>query len=351
MSRLVDTPRKRVLVIALGCWLVTLGLLQVISVPYVRLAPGPVFNVLGDVDGQSLITVEGAKTYSTTGQLDMTTVSERGGPYGGLTLLEAFTGWLDPKVAVVPTDLLYAPQTTADQAEQVGADQFTDSQEKARIAALREVGEPVATRPWVQQVLPDSPAEGELQHGDVVMAVNGQTVTEPKEIARIVKKAGPGAQVTLDLRRDGQDKSVTVTTAANPVDASQGYLGLSLGVLADSPVKVDFHFDDVGGPSAGLVFSLGIVDKLTPGNLLDGRLVAGTGTMDYDGTVGPIGGIAQKMAAARANGAVLFLAPESNCGEIAGATPDGLTVAAVSSLGEAVDVLEGRIEPPACPVA
>lgn len=351
MRRLFDTPRKRVLVIALGCWFVTLGLLQVIPVPYVRLAPGPVFDVLGDADGEPVITVQGRKTYPTTGQLDMTTVSERGGPFGGLTLVEAFTGWLDPDVAVVPTELLYAPQTTADQAEQVGADQFTDSQEKARIAALREVGEPVATRPWVQQVLPDSPAQGTLQHGDVVMAVNGRTVTGPKEIARIVKKAGPGADIALDVRRDGADTSVTVTSVANPLDPAQGYLGLSLGVLADSPVKVDFHFDDVGGPSAGLVFALGVVDKLTPGNLLDGRLVAGTGTMDYDGTVGPIGGIAQKMAAARANGAELFLAPAANCGEIPGATPDGLTVAAVDTLAQAVDVLEGRIEPPACPVA
>lgn len=351
MSRLLNTPRKRVLVIALGCWFVTLGLLQVISVPYVRLAPGPVFNVLGDADGQPVITVAGARTYPTTGQLDMTTVSERGGPYGGLTLVEAFTGWLDADVAVVPTALLYAPDTTSDQAEQVGADQFTDSQEKARIAALRQVGEPVSTRPWVQQVLADSPAAGQLQHGDVVMAVNGQQVSEPKQMARIVQDSGPDADVSLDVRRNGEDTSVTVRTVANPEDPKKGYLGLSLGVLADSPVKVDFHFDDVGGPSAGLVFSLGIVDKLTPGNLLDGRLVAGTGTMDYDGKVGAIGGIAQKMAAAKANGAVLFLAPEANCPQIAGAVPDGLTVAAVDTLGEAVDVLEGRIEPPACPVA
>lgn len=349
MSRLFDTPRKRVLVVALGCWFVVLGLLQVIEVPYVRLAPGPVFNVLGDVDGQPVITVEGARTYPTTGQLDMTTVNERGGPYGGLTLFEAFAGWFDAHEVVVPTALLYAPQTTSEQAQQAGADQFSDSQEKARIAALREVGEPVQTRPWVREVLPDSPAQGELQHGDVVMKVNGREVAGPKQTARIVQEAGPDARVTLDVRRDSKDVPVTVTTVANPLEPEKGYLGVSLSVLADSPVKVDFHLDDVGGPSAGLVFSLGIVDKLTPGDLLDGRLVAGTGTMDYDGSVGPIGGIGQKMAAARANGAELFLAPKANCPDLD--PPAGLTVAAVDTLGEAVDVLEGRIEPPVCPAA
>ncbi len=137
-------------------------------------------------------------------------------------------------------------------------------------------------------------------------------------------------------------------TAANPEDPAKGYLGVNLGVLADSAVEVDFHFDDVGGPSAGLIFSLGIVDKLTPGELLDGRLVAGTGTMDYDGEVGAIGGIAQKMTAAARDGAALFLAPAANCDEIRASAPDGLTVAAVDTLGQAVDVLEGRIDPPAC---
>ncbi len=351
MSRFFDTPRKRVVIIALGCWLIVLGVMTSLPVPYVRLAPGPMFNVLGDSDGQQIIAVQGAQTYPTTGQLDMTTVTERGGPFGDLTLFEAFTGWLDPKVAVVPTSLLYPPDTTPDDAEQQGADQFTDSQEKARIAALRQVGEPVETRPWVQEVLKDSPAQGTLQHGDVVLRANGVEVTEPEQLAKVVQDAGPDAALTLDIRRDDKESSVEVTTEASPVDPDKGYLGVSLGVLADSPVTVDFHLEDVGGPSAGLIFSLGIVDKLTAEDLLDGRFVAGTGTMDDDGTVGAIGGIAQKLAAAKQNGAQLFLAPKGNCDEIPGATPEGLTVAAVENLDQAVRVLEGTLEPPSCPVA
>lgn len=349
MSKWFNTPRKRVLVSALGGWLLVLGVIQMIEVPYVRLAPGPLFDVLGESEGQPVISVEGATTYPTGGRLDMTTVTERGGPYGDLTLFEAFTGWVDPSVAVVPTSLLYPADTSPDDAEQQGADQFTDSQEKARIAALRQVGEPVRTRPWVQSVQADSPAQGILQHGDVVLSVNGRSVNGPKQMARWVQQAGPGADIVLEVRRDDQVVTDTVTTAANPDDARKGFLGVTLGILADSPVTVDFHLNDVGGPSAGLVFSLGIVDKLTPGKLLDGRTVAGTGTMDYTGEVGPIGGIAQKLAAAKGNGATLFLAPADNCDEIPDATPDGLQVAAVDTLATAVKVLEGSIEPPACP--
>jgi PDZ domain-containing protein len=276
-------------------------------------------------------------------------VSERGGPFGDLTLFEAFTGWVDPDVSVVPTEILYPPDTSGDEAQQAGADQFSDSQEKARIAALREVGEPVATKPWVIEVLPDSPATDLLKHGDVILAVDGMAVTGPKQMARIVQRAGPGARIPIDLRRDGEDRSVSVVTVANPEDPELGYLALSLGVIADSPVTVDFNLDDVGGPSAGLIFSLGIVDKLTPGQLLDDRFVAGTGTMDYDGRVGRIGGIVQKMAAAKQNGAVLFLAPQGNCDEVVTGAPDGLQVVPVETLAQARDVLEGAIEPPVCP--
>lgn len=349
MRRWLDTPRKRVVALALACWLVVLGLMEVISVPYVRMAPGPMFDVLGETDGTAVITIDGARTYPTGGRLDMTTVSERGGPYGDLTLFEAFTGWLDPSVAVVPTDILYPPDASRDAVKQAGANQFDDSQQRARIAALREVGEPVATRPWVIEVLPGSPAEGLLQHGDVVLRVNGRAVADPKQASLVVQQAGPGATVVLDVRRDGKDRRVEVVAAASPTDPSKGFLGLSLGVLADSPVTVDFHLDDVGGPSAGLVFALGIVDKLTPGQLLDERFVAGTGTMDDTGKVGRIGGIAQKMAAAASQGAALFLAPAGNCDEVVASAPEGLTVVPVSTLAQARDVLEGAVPAPRCP--
>lgn len=336
------------LLVALGCWLGTVALLVIVAVPYVRLSPGPLFDVLGESDGTPVIGISGTRQYPTTGELDMTTVSERGGPYGRLTLFEAFTGWLDPQVSVVPTALLYPEQTSTDDARDQGADQFVDSQEKARIAALEELGEPVVTRPWIVSVQPDSPASAVLQHGDVVLSVDGRAVDGPHQVARRVRQAGPDARVRMDIRRGDEDSSVVLRTVANPRDPAKGYLGVTVGVMADSPVKVDFHLGDVGGPSAGLIFALGIVDKLTPGDLTQGRRLAGTGTMDYDGKVGPIGGIGQKMAAAKEAGAELFLAPEANCEEVRKATPAGLTVASVKTLSEAVDVLSGEQEPKGC---
>lgn len=350
MRHWFDTPRKKVIALALVCWLVVLAAMEFIAVPYVRLSPGPMFDVLGEADGKPVIAIEGATVYPTNGLLEMTTVSERGGPFGDLTLFEAFTGWLDPDVSVVPSEILYPPDTSGDEAQRAGADQFSDSQEKARIAALREVGEPVATKPWVIEVLPDSPATDLLEHGDVILAVDGKGVSGPKQMAGIIRRAGPGARIPIDLRRDGEDRSVSVVTVGNPEDPSKGYLGLTLGVIADSPVTVDFNLDDVGGPSAGLIFALGIVDKLTPEQLLDDRFVAGTGTMDYDGRVGRIGGIVQKMAAAEQNGATLFLAPKDNCDEVVSGAPDGLQVVPVETLAQARDVLEGTIAPPTCPL-
>lgn len=350
MRRWVDTPRKRVIVVALVSWLLVLTAMEFIRVPYVRLSPGPLFNVLAESDGKPIIEIDGAEVFPVNGQLEMTTVSERGGPYGDLTLFEAFTGWLDRSVAVVPTSLLYPPDTSGDAARQAGVDQFSDSQEQARIAALREVGEPVETRPVILEVSPDSPAEGILEHGDVVLAAQGSAVRSPQRLARIIARAGPDAEVVLDVRRGDEDRTETVVTAPNPDDPQKGFLGVTLGIVADSPVTVDFNLDDVGGPSAGLIFSLGIVDKLTPGDLVDGRKVAGTGTMDFDGRVGPIGGIAQKLAAAQDDGVTLFLAPKDNCDEVISAAPAGLDVAAVESLAEARQVLAGGIEPPACPI-
>lgn len=350
MRRWVDTPRKRVVVLALVGWLVVLAAMEFVRVPYVRLSPGPLFNVLAEIDDQPIISIDGARVYPVTGQLDMTTVSERGGPYGDLTIFEAFTGWLDPATSVVPTSLLYPPDTVSDVAQQESADQFSDSQEKARIAALREVGEPVETRPWVIDVMPESPAKDLLQHGDVVLAVNQLKVAGPRQMARIIARAGPDSTVSMDIRRDGEDRSVSVVTAANPEDATKGYLGVTLGILADSPITVDFNLDDVGGPSAGLIFSLGIVDKLTAGDLIDGRQITGTGTMDFDGRVGAIGGIEQKLAAAKDGGATLFLAPKDNCDEVVRTTPDGLQVAAVETLAQARQVLAGELPPQPCAV-
>ena len=323
-------------------------------VPYVRLSPGPVYNALGEDQGHPVVSIDGAKTYPTDGTLGITTVYELGSPGSNLTFLEAFRGWVDPSEAVVPRDLLYPPDSfdddnAGDKFQQQGAAQMTESQQSAIVAALNYVGEPVTYNVVVTDVEPGAPADGILETDDTIVAINGQDVGNYADVARLMGKVDPGETVDVTVERDGEKVTETITTAENPKDSSKAYLGIYLGTGFDSPVNVDLRLDDVGGPSAGLMFSLAIVDSLTPDSLTEGRNIAGTGEITPQGRIGPIGGVVQKMFGARDHGAAIFLAPRSNCDDIVGNTPDGLDVVAVRSLDDAVGALDGTGPMPECP--
>jgi PDZ domain-containing protein len=313
-----------------------------LPVPYVRLRPGPVFNALGDVNGQAVVTVEGARTYETSGSLDVTTVYEEGGPGTPLTLIQAIRGWLDPSMTIVPRELFYPPElySNDDGARQVqheGVVQMQASEETAVVAALRYVGEPVHTDVVVESTIPDAPADGELQAGDVLVKVQGKRIHDATEVRELVSSVEVGDDVDLVIKRDGQRKNVRLTTMESPDEEGRPVIGVVPTISYRSPVKVDIKLADVGGPSAGLMFAMSVADKLTPGALVGELDVAGTGTMDVDGTVGAIGGIAQKMAGARSQGADFFLAPAENCSEVVGHVPDGLRVIRVETLDDAVE--------------
>ncbi len=320
---------------------VVLGFVAVVAlvpVPYVALSPGPTFNTIGEVGGTPLITIAGEQTYPTSGNLDMTTVSERGGPFGAMFVSRALAGWLDPTVRVVPSEALYPADVPAEQVEQENQADFVDSQSSAVAAALHHLDIPVQESVVVSSVEAGTPADGVLEPGDLVRAVDGVEVTTPDQVGAAVRASAPGDDVEVRIERDGAERTVTVVAGTSPT-TGDAYLGITVGTVYEAPFEIDFMLDDVGGPSAGLMFSLGIVDKLTPGYLNGGRDVAGTGTIDPDGVVGPIGGIQQKLVGARSSGSTLFLAPRGNCGEVTDHVPDGLTVAAVSTLDEAVGAL------------
>ncbi len=323
-------------------------------VPYVQLSPGPVYDALGDNQGDPVVSISGAKTYPTDGSLGITTVYETGAPGSRLTLAQAFRGWIDPAVDVVPRDLLFPPDAfngddPGDAFQRQGAAQMSESEQSAVAAALNYVGEPVTYEVVIDQVQPDAPAEGALVPGDTLLKINGIPVPDYRSVQRVMSDVQPGDEVTIKVRRDGAVVAETVTTEANPDDAERAYLGVLLRLGFTSPVDVQLNLNNVGGPSAGLIFSLAIVDSLTPDQLAAGRAVAGTGTISPEGRVGPIGGIVQKMYGAREDGASIFLAPRSNCGEVVGNEPDGLKVIAVRTLDEAVSALDGDGKPQSCP--
>jgi len=336
------TRRARAITLSVvGTMLVGLVVLAAsLPVPYLVLSPGPVFDALGSVDGKPVVAVDGARTFETDGALDVTTVYELGGPGSRVSLLGAVKAWLDPSSAVVPRDLYYPEDTSEADNKQRSVEDMELSQQTAVAAALRLLDKPVSTVVAVGSVLADSPAEGTLRAGDVFVRIDGTPVTTVAQVRRLISDRAPGDDVDLVMRRDGERIRLTVTTEASPDDPERAIVGIVPTLVYVSPIDVQISLGNVGGPSAGLMFALSIVDKLTPGALTDGRSVAGTGTIAANGSVGAIGGIDQKMSGAVDDGAELFLAPASNCADVLGNAPDGLVVVPVNTLQEAVDAVE-----------
>lgn len=321
-------------------------------VPYVREAPGPTYDTLGTVGGKQVVTVSGHKTYPVSGHLNMTTVSVVGGPGNQPSLGQILTGWLDPSVAVVPQEVYYPEGTTKKEIEQQSADQFKDSEDQGTVAALRQVGVPVKEHLVIQSVQEGKPADGKLRAGDRMERVDGVAVKTSADVQRQMAKREPGDKIRFVVSRKGKRTSVTLPSVKAPDDAKRPIVGILLGADYTYPVDVKIRLKNVGGPSAGLMFSLAIVDRLTPGDLAGKRFVAGTGTMDATGKVGAIGGITQKMIAARQAGATVFLTPSDNCKEARETAPDGLRLVRVDKLEDAAAALNalrtGKGKVPSC---
>jgi PDZ domain-containing protein len=317
-----------------------------VRVPFVALGDGPTFDVLGDQSGRPIIDISGpVPTYPTSGQLRMTTVAVT----SQVTLFGAIAMWVTGSHEVVPREQVYPSGQTSQQVDAENTRQFSQSEDDAQTAALRYLGYPTAVQ--VADVTTPGPSSAVLRTGDRLLVVGGRAVTTPQDVVDAVGGVPPNTPVPVRIQRGGPTLDVTVTTAARPGDPGKGYLGITAASQVVSPATIKIGLADVGGPSAGLVFATAIVDKLTPGDLTGGQEIAGTGTIDADGRVGPIGGIRFKMDAARHDGATAFLVPAGNCSEAARTAPSGLLLARVSDLREGVsavqDLAAGRT-PPTC---
>jgi len=325
---------------------------SVVRLPLLVLSPGPTYNTIGTVDGTPMIVIKGTTTYPTEGALDMTTVAERGGSSDGVHLGEAVVGWFSPSDTLMPREALYGPDTTGDQVQRRNDQLFALSQSDSIAAAMGELDIPTTQAVVVTMVSGGSPADGIVRAGDIIVAVNGTKVSAPADVGRAVRSTGIGQTVVLEvLRAEGEsgrrtEQRLEVVTEANPALAAHDpaaqvpYIGNVVGLQYEAPFDIEFTLDNVGGPSAGMMFSLAMVDMLTSGALTGGGHVAGTGTIDPGGAVGPIGGIRQKLLGARSAGATLFLAPKDNCDEVVGHEPEGMTVVPIATLGEARSTVE-----------
>jgi PDZ domain-containing protein len=278
----------------LGVALVSGLALTFIPSPYLIEQPGPVFDTLGtaEYEGEDapLITVDGAETYPTAGSLDLLTVSVQGNEQVRPSWIEVVGSWFSPSRAVVPVEAIYPSGVSNEQVDEQNAVDMQNSQKSAVAAALVHEGYDVPSTVTVSQVSPGGPSEGVLEDGDVVVSVNGEDLTTNGDVdalRAIVAENGSTSPAEVVVERAGQRQTERIT----PQEV-QGTSLLGVGVSVDYafPFDVTLRLDKVGGPSAGMMFALGIIDKTTPGELNGGERVAGTGTITASGTVGPTPG-------------------------------------------------------------
>jgi PDZ domain-containing protein len=358
-NRLPGMSRRAATLMVTSVLVLVFGLFgALMPVPYVMLTPGPTTNTLGETTkGTPLIEITGRQTYPDNGHLNFTTVAYQGGPGNRIDLLTALRGWLDPQTAVVPEESIFPKNESVQKVEQENTAQMENSQEAAIAAALTELKIPITTTIKIASLQQGMPGARTLRRDDQILAVDGAKVAKVEDVSAAVGKHRPGDPVQITIKRDGRQQTVDVGTTAAPATAGElagkTVVGVVLGEDHQFPFTVKISVGDVGGPSAGLMFSLGIYDKLTPGSLTGGTFVAGTGTITAEGEVGPIGGIQQKMIAARDAGAGVFLTPKDNCAEAATHAPEGLRLVMADTMGGTIDSLDalrtGRGTVTVCP--
>lgn len=312
-----------------------------LTVPYAAQGKGPTFNTLGDFEGRPVVEITGADEDETAGNLNMTTVSVR----TNMTLAQALGRWLFTDDTLVPIEQVFPPGQSEEEVQERNAAAFSSSESNATLSAMNYLKRPV--EPMVMDVSENSAAQGLIHINDVVKKVDGVDVTLPGELAEEVQKHAPGDKVTLTVERQKRTKEIEVELQNKPEllrnrgeSGDVAFLGVTTVAQPADGLRVNYNLTNIGGPSAGLMFSLAVVDKLSPGELTGGQFIAGTGTIEADGAVGPIGGITHKIQAAEDAGAKVFLVPADNCSEALTVDREGIDLIKVDSLEDAISDLK-----------
>ncbi len=303
-------------------------------VPYAAEGPGPTFNTLDAIDGVEVVQITGAEVDKTSGNLNMTTVSVR----TQMTLMQAMNRWLFTNDRIVPIEQVIPQDTSEEEMHQMNEQAFLSSESAATTAALRYLQMPLEVE--VVEVVEDSPAAAQLKKDDRIVSIDGEAVQSGGHAQELVRAHKPGEELSLVVSRGDKELPLTVTLAEHPEDSTLPFLGINMSTVPAGDIEVKYNLEDIGGPSAGMIFALAVVDKLSEGELNGGKFVAGTGTIEDDGTVGPIGGITHKVESAADAGAELFLVPADNCAELSGASYDTMTLAKVENLTGAVETMQ-----------
>ena len=318
-----------------GVLLLVFGVLgAAVPVPYVVQRPGPTFDTLEEISGEPIISVDGRAPNEATGDLRLTTIYAS---RGGISLVEAVYGWFHGQRSVVPEETVYPPDQTVEETRREDREAFLSSEQAAETAALRHLGYP--DKVVVQGLADESPSEGTLEEGDAIEAVDGRPTPDAASLDAVLRSIPGGTAVTVDYTRLGEPGSGTVTTRPAG-DRPGSLLGILVREQPAAPFDLDINVEKVGGPSAGLMLTLGILDLVGDTDLTGGAVVAGSGTIDAEGGVGRIGVIQLKMMAAADIDADLFLVPADNCADALAAAQPGLRLARVATLDDALTALD-----------
>jgi PDZ domain-containing protein len=316
---------------------ILIAVLTVMPAAFAIGGPGPTFDTLGEKDGKPLVSIDGAPTYDSSGELRLTTVSVADAGGTPFTMGRVLSAWFSQKEYTVPRELVFGTPEEQDAVNEQSRTDWITSQESATVAALEELGHPVPAEITIAEVPDDSNAAGHLQENDIIVAIDGTDIETYEDLSTAMGAKSPGDPITVTVVRKGARVDETFDTTDD--GDGNAIMGIYVDPTFDLPIDVTVAIDKVGGPSAGLMFSLGIMDKLTPEDELDGAKVAGTGTISAAGDVGPIGGIRMKMWGALDAGSRYFLAPVENCKEVKGNIPEGLSVFSVDTLDDAYQAI------------
>ena len=309
----------------------------IIRVPYVILRPGEAPNTLGVYEGKKVLTVSGTKTYPTSGGLHFTTVAFYGGPGSRPSAFAYLAAQLSDEAQIFPESAFFSPKDTRESVQRQNKADMTNSQSSAEVVAARKAGFTVPEKIEIADVAADSDAARVVKKGDVITKINDTPIKDSPTLASVMKKVKPGESVRLTVQRGGNEQTFTVATREYQ---GRAIMGLALNPKASLPFKVHVNVGSVGGPSAGLMFTLAIYDMVTPGALTGGQQIAGTGEMAATGQVGPIGGVREKVIGAKSSGATSFLTPADNCSELKGQVPDGIVAYRVSTIDDAISTVD-----------
>lgn len=333
-------PSRRATVIAASGLVTSLLLTALTVLPsnYAIASPGPAIDTLaGDSQGP-FVDIKGAQTYDASGELRLTTVSFANASTNWFTSGQVIQAYFSPSRTVEPAENIFGTPEDRQQEQQASAQQWITSQESATVAALTQRGVTVPATLRVAGIVDGSKADGLLKEDDILIAADGAKLVTYQDLTDFLDAHHAGDEVTFTVLRGGKNVDETFDLMSFD-DTDKARIGIYVDPTFDLPLSVNIDINNIGGPSAGMMFALAILDKLSEEDELNGAKVAGTGEIDVDGQVYPIGGIQHKMWGAKNAGAEYFLAPVENCPEVVGHIPPGLAVYSVDDLADAYDAI------------